>query len=451
MTTVITRKQSARISRNPTIPPASLQEISDQWCFSEVRDDEKAPNNGETLKDSQPSHKGKERADPPSSEPSNIPRDPNDLRNFGGNPGDDDPDSLDDGDDDPDHVPSTTPTTHAPDALTQLLNVINWPTNTESKAKVHKPEVYNGTDQAKLHTFFLQCYINFCDCPSTFQTGSAKIQYAISYLSGSALQYFEPAILSEVTPKPVWLRDWDVFKDELQMNFSPYNNAAQAEIELKKIIMKEHHKVARYFIAFSRASTWTQWNDVALRHFAYKGLAKRIKDNLMHFPRYQSLAELCNFALEIDSRYWERKEYKSIGSNPQSSSNNTTSGNRSTQNQGSTNQGSNNSNNQGSNNLNSGKKKKSQAPNDSGTNNTADKPTKTLTDTLVKLRKDGKLLPEERQRWIDQGLCLLCGQKGHRVKDCPKATQNSSNSKGQAAKTSDSKVEAPASTSASKK
>jgi hypothetical protein len=90
-----------------------------------------------------------------------------------------------------------------------------------------------------------------------------------------------------------------------------------------------------------------------------------------------------------------RKEYESIGSNQRSSGNNTTSGNRSTQNQGST--------NQGSNNLNSGKKKKSQRSNDSSANNTADKPAKTLTDTSVKLGKDGKLLPEERQRWIDQG------------------------------------------------
>jgi Retrotransposon gag protein len=286
MTTVLTRQQSARISRNPTIPPALLQEISDQRRFSEVQDDDEAPDNGETLKDSQPSHKGKEREDPPSGKPSNIPCDTNDPRNFDGDPGDDDPDSSDDGNDDPDHILSPTPTTQAPDALTQLLNAINRPANTESKAKVCEPEVYDGMDQAKLRTFFLQCYINFRDRPSAFRTGSAKIQYAISYLSGSALQYFKPAILSKVTPEPFWLRDWDAFKDELQMNFVPYDNAAQAEIELEKIVMKEHHKVARYFIAFSRASTRTQWNDAALRHFAYKGLAKRIKDDLMHFPRY---------------------------------------------------------------------------------------------------------------------------------------------------------------------
>ena len=69
------------------------------------------------------------------------------------------------------------------------------------------------------------------------------------------LQYFEPAILGEVTPEPVWLTDWDSFRNELEMNFGFFDNAAQAEIELEKIIMKEHHRAARYFIEFSRAST----------------------------------------------------------------------------------------------------------------------------------------------------------------------------------------------------
>ena len=94
------------------------------------------------------------------------------------------------------------------------------------------------------------------------------------------LQYFKPAILSEVTPKPVWLTDWDSFCNELETNFGPFDNTTQAEIELEKIVMKEHHRAAQYFIEFSWASTQTQWNDAALRHITYKGLAKRIKDDV---------------------------------------------------------------------------------------------------------------------------------------------------------------------------
>ena len=48
-------------------------------------------------------------------------------------------------------------------------------------------------------------------------------------------------------------------------------------------------------------------------------------------------------------------------------------------------------------------------------------PKKTLTPNYAsKLRKDGKLTPQERQRHIDKNLCLCCGTSGHRANDCPK-------------------------------
>jgi hypothetical protein len=79
-------------------------------------------------------------------------------------------------------------------------------------------------------------------------------------------------------------------------------------------------------------------------------------------------------------------------------------------------------------------------------------PQRNTPDISSKLGKDGKLTPEERQRRFDQGLCMLCGTKGHIVKDCPKSSNKGSGSKGRSAKTSDSKTEAAsASTSEPKK
>ena len=39
-----------------------------------------------------------------------------------------------------------------------------------------------------------------------------------------------------------------------------------------------------------------------------------------------------------------------------------------------------------------------------------------------KLGKDGKLTPQERQRRLDNSLCLFCGKIGHMAKECPKST-----------------------------
>src|SRR3979490_2289390 len=139
------------------------------------------------------------------------------------------------------------------------------------------------------------------------------------------------------------------------MNFGPFNNAAQAEIELEKIVMKDHHRAARYFIDFARASTRTQWNDAALAHAAYKGFPKCIKDSLLNFPRFKSLAELHNFTLEINSRYWERKEYENLanptrGSN--TSSNRSNPSNQSNQSSNSSNNNNNQKSHKGTNNTN---------------------------------------------------------------------------------------------------
>ena len=55
-------------------------------------------------------------------------------------------------------------------------------------------------------------------------------------------------------------------------------------------------------------------------------------------------------------------------------------------------------------------------------------------DLTDKLGKDGKLTTQERQRHLDNELCLLCGKSGHMVCNCPKST------KARAAKASDPKT-----------
>ena len=43
-------------------------------------------------------------------------------------------------------------------------------------------------------------------------------------------------------------------------------------------------------------------------------------------------------------------------------------------------------------------------------------------DLTGKLGKDGKLTPQERQRRMDDSLCLFCGKTRHIAKACPKST-----------------------------
>jgi hypothetical protein len=78
--------------------------------------------------------------------------------------------------------------------MRQVLTILANPRQSEARAKVKELDVYDSSNQAKLRTFFLQCMLNFRDHPSAFKTGLAKVQYAISYLTETALQYCEPAV-----------------------------------------------------------------------------------------------------------------------------------------------------------------------------------------------------------------------------------------------------------------
>ena len=102
----------------------------------------------------------------------------------GNNPSDNDPD--DDNNNQPDSAPSVDTNIDSDKLIKKVFKYLAQPPTIDSgsQAKVCEPKVYDGTDQAKLCTFFLQCMLNFQDCPSAFKTGASKIQYTISYLSG---------------------------------------------------------------------------------------------------------------------------------------------------------------------------------------------------------------------------------------------------------------------------
>src|SRR5882724_9725466 len=46
--------------------------------------------------------------------------------------------------------------------------------------------------------------------------------------------------------------------------------------------MQENHQAMKYFIKFQRLATYVQWGKAALCRQAYNGLAKHIKDDIIH-------------------------------------------------------------------------------------------------------------------------------------------------------------------------
>ena len=103
-------------------------------------------------------------------------------------------------------------------------------TNNSSKPKLQEPDPFDGSDSWKLHTFILQCKLNFWDCKYMFEDNTNKVNYVLSYLKGTALDCFESAILDPIEPQ--WLLDFNLFVEELEANFRTYDPVGEAEAEL---------------------------------------------------------------------------------------------------------------------------------------------------------------------------------------------------------------------------
>ena len=67
---------------------------------------------------------------------------------------------------------------------------------------VCEPDQFDGSDPNKLQCFFTQLELVFKACPQTFDSDEKKVTYAISFLKGTTLQWFEPYLLKGDSDNP---------------------------------------------------------------------------------------------------------------------------------------------------------------------------------------------------------------------------------------------------------
>jgi hypothetical protein len=294
----------------------------------------------------------------------------------------------------------------------------------------------------------VQLQLNFRARPTAFRLDTDRVTYALSFLQGTALDFFEPAILELPHNPPSWVDDYDDFISELKTNFGPQDPEGEAEVDIEALRMRDNQKIVKYVIEFNRLrSQLSGYGNAALARAFYRGLPARIKNEFAHIEKPRLLSELIPVCQRIDGRYWE---YEAERARDKSSDNKNSRGDKSDRSdksdkdKGKSNNDKssdkNNKNNSGNRNQQSGNRNnnKSSGSNNNKSNNSAGSSSERKGPDLTgKLGKDGKLTQEERQRRMDNNLCLFCGGGGHKASDCPKST--SSAAKARASKTSDPK------------
>src|SRR5271163_1005311 len=333
-------------------------------------------------------------------------------------------------DDSPGHTPGNNPfSDHSVPDLAQAIMMMTQELRRRetapkaSKTKVKEPDTFDGSDPRKLSNFILLCNLFFRN-NSAYSEDDAKVTFALSHLRGTALEYFEPAILAEEYPD--WFDDWSAFVRTLRTQFGPIDPTADAEDNINNLKMRDNQRILKYNVEFNRLAVQTGWDDSVLHHRYYSGLAERIKDVMGQQGKPTSLSEMKTLAHTIDARHWERLREKSRTMDKSSTTNkNDNKHDKKPNHQPLSSLSSNNNNNNNSSN-------KSSTPQKNQSKDSANKPAASSNPLADKLGKDSKLTLQERQHRFDLNLCMFCGRVGHTAKDCSKATSSAFKAKGRA-------------------
>ena len=226
-------------------------------------------------------------------------------------------------------------------------------------------------------TFIMQCELVFVHQPSMFSTDAARVAYVTNLLTGRAAQW-ATASWSMGASFCLSYRD---FVAELRKVFHHPVCGRDPGTRLSSI-QQGSGSVTEYSVEFRLAAAESGWNDQSLRVTFQKGLSDAVKDQLATREEPTSLDDLINLAIRIDGRLRERRRERAprgLLSTPQPAS----------------------------------------TP--AYFTSPLAIPTTSQTATGEEPMQLGRtrLTLAEREARFKAGLCLYCGQKGHRISSCP--------------------------------
>jgi len=259
-----------------------------------------------------------------------------------------------------------------------------------------------------------------------FSTNEEKINFALTYLSGVAQDWFEVALQQEdLSYTQPWLSTWHLFVDKLRVHFGLLDPIGDAANLIDNLCMKPGDKITTYNVEFMRYAAQLNWGDSVLCHRFYQGLPNRLQDPIANWEQGKpnSFQAMYQLAITFNNRYWEQNRKRDCLRNMEKDavdSHNQKQGrmaqfSASSQNSVPSRPQSSTAPPQTTPSWNSQK-----PPRASSSITKSPSPSTPRVDLSNKLGRDRKLNGNERKRRIDNNLCLYCGSKDHKVDGCPR-------------------------------
>ncbi|KIY46283.1 hypothetical protein FISHEDRAFT_75784 [Fistulina hepatica ATCC 64428] len=111
-----------------------------------------------------------------------------------------------------------------------------------SHAKLRAPDPFTGKKLEALKTWITQIMINVSQAYNSSEE-SAKVFHTLSYLTGSAIEYFEPDLMLG-TDDPLWLNNFNLFLEVLAKNFGPIDPLGEAMDQISHLSMQSSNWVS---------------------------------------------------------------------------------------------------------------------------------------------------------------------------------------------------------------
>ena len=226
--------------------------------------------------------------------------------------------------------------------------------------RVSQPHRYDGS-KGGCRGFLTQCDLIFELQPRAFSSDRFRIAYIITLLTDKALKW----------ATAVWAKQGSVcssfkdFQEEMLLVFDQSTTGPDAA-KLLMTIRQDKRSVTDYAIEFRTLAEESEWNDKALVTAFHHGLSDALKDGLASIGCPRELEPLIAHAVRLDNRMRERRGDQGVSW---------------------------------------------LLPASSGRSKSSDDP--------EPMQLGGaRLSAKEKERRMREGLCLYCGETGHRLSSC---------------------------------
>lgn len=256
----------------------------------------------------------------------------------------------------------------------------------DPKLKVCLPDKFDGNPAS--YEVFTSALDNFFALKgAVYSNQEIKVRTVGTLLSGNALQWFGTLIRE----KSGLLKDFSLFMEELKRLFSDSNAKSKSQILLKRL-KQGSGSVIHYSTRFRTIVINTGYNEEAKLAAFKSGLSDQIRDIMAtSLTDPDTLEDLISLAIKIDTRIFDRKmETAALGAAPRTAA--------AVSSIGST----------------------ALAIGGAATGGSDRYTTSQMGSNSFKSRK--RISNQERQRRIQNNLCLFCGESGHIHSGCPKKT-----------------------------